>query len=62
LYAAADIQTVVIAEGLVVGLTSWAISILVAIPMTAILCFGVGVAIFTSARPVVCGSTGSSPG
>jgi putative ABC transport system permease protein len=53
-----DIQGVVIVEGLVVGLISWAISILVAIPMTAILCFGVGVAIFTSALPVVFGPTG----
>jgi putative ABC transport system permease protein len=53
-----DIQSVVIVEGLVVGLLSWAISLLVAIPMTAILCFGVGVAIFTSALPVVFGPSG----
>jgi putative ABC transport system permease protein len=53
-----DIQGIVIVEGMVIGLISWAISILVAIPITAILCVGVGMAILTSPLPVVYGTTG----
>jgi len=53
-----DIQGVVLVEGLVVGLISWAVSILVAIPMTGILTFGVGMALFASPMPVVFGLSG----
>ena len=53
-----DIQGIVIAEGMVVGLISWAISILFAIPITAVLCFGVGMAILTAPMPAVYGLTG----
>jgi putative ABC transport system permease protein len=53
-----DIQGIVIVEGLVVGLISWAISILVAIPITGVLCFGVGMAILTAPMPAVYGLTG----
>jgi putative ABC transport system permease protein len=53
-----DIQGIVIVEGLVVGLISWALSILLAIPITAILCFGVGMAILTAPMPAVYGLTG----
>jgi putative ABC transport system permease protein len=40
-----DIQSIVIVEGIVIGLISWLISIFLAIPITNILCFGVGMAI-----------------
>ncbi len=53
-----DIQAIVIVEGLVVGLISWAISILLAIPITGVLCFGVGLAIMTSPLPTVYGTAG----
>jgi len=53
-----DIQGIVIVEGLVVGLISWAISILFSIPITGILCFGVGMAILTAPMPAVYGTTG----
>jgi putative ABC transport system permease protein len=53
-----DIQSIVIVEGMVVGLISWAISILLSIPITGILCFGVGMAILTAPMPVVYGVTG----
>ena len=53
-----DIQGIVIVEGLVIGLISWSISILVAIPITGVLCFGVGMAILTAPMPAVYGVTG----
>ncbi len=53
-----DIQSIVIVEGMVVGLISWAISILLAIPITGVLCYGVGVAIMTSPMPAVYGTAG----
>jgi putative ABC transport system permease protein len=40
------------------GLISWAVSILVAVPITGILCYGVGVAIMTSPLPTVYGTAG----
>ena len=43
-----DIQAIVIVEGLVIGLLSWAISLLVSIPITGILTYGVGMAILTT--------------
>jgi putative ABC transport system permease protein len=54
----ADIQGIVIVEGLVIGLISWSISILLAIPITGVLCFGVGMAILTAPMPAVYGMTG----
>jgi ABC-type transport system, involved in lipoprotein release, permease component len=53
-----DIQGIVIVEGLVIGLISWSVSILVAIPITGVLCFGVGMAILTAPMPAVYGVTG----
>lgn len=53
-----DIQAIVIVEGMMIGLISWVISILLAIPITAILCFGVGMAVLTSPMPPVYGVTG----
>jgi putative ABC transport system permease protein len=54
----ADIQGIVIVEGMLIGLISWAISILLAIPITGVLCFGVGMAILTAPMPAVYGMTG----
>lgn len=53
-----DIQAIVISEGMVIGILSWAISIFIAIPITNVLCFGVGMAILTAPMPAVYGSTG----
>jgi putative ABC transport system permease protein len=53
-----DIQGIVIVEGMVIGILSWAISIFVSIPITNILCYGVGVAILTAPMPAVYGVTG----
>jgi putative ABC transport system permease protein len=53
-----DIQSIVIVEGLVVGLISWAISILVSFPITNVLTFGVGMAILTAPMPAVYGLSG----
>ncbi|MEO5887050.1 MAG: FtsX-like permease family protein, partial [Anaerolineales bacterium] len=53
-----DIQSIVIVEGMVIGITSWAISILFSIPITAVLTYGVGMAIVTAPLPTVYGATG----
>ena len=53
-----NIQAIVIVEGMVIGIVSWAISILVSIPITNLLCYGVGVAILTAPMPAVYGTTG----
>jgi putative ABC transport system permease protein len=53
-----DIQAIVLTEGMVIGILSWAISILIAIPITNVLCYGVGVAILTAPMPVVFGTSG----
>jgi putative ABC transport system permease protein len=53
-----DIQGIVIVEGMVVGLISWAISIFLSIPITGILCYGVGMAILTAPMPAVYGASG----
>jgi putative ABC transport system permease protein len=41
-----DIQMIVLVEGLTIGLISWAISLVISIPITSVLTYGVGVAIF----------------
>lgn len=53
-----DIQSIVIVEGLVIGIISWLISILLAFPITGVLTFGVGMAIATAPLPNVYGVTG----
>jgi putative ABC transport system permease protein len=53
-----DIQSIVIVEGLVIGLISWAISILLSFPITSVLTFGVGMAVLTAPMPAVFGMTG----
>jgi putative ABC transport system permease protein len=47
------IQSIVIAEGVVIGLVSWIISVALAIPLTIVLTFGVGMAIFSVQLPAV---------
>jgi putative ABC transport system permease protein len=53
-----DIQAIVIVEGMVIGIVSWMISILIAIPITNLLCYGVGMAILTAPMPAVYGLSG----
>jgi len=48
-----DIQSIVIVEGMVIGLISWAVSILLSFPITSVLTFGVGMAILTAPMPAV---------
>ena len=47
------IQSIVISEGMVIGLISWIISLALAIPLTNVLTFGVGMAIFSTHLPAV---------
>ena len=53
-----DIQGIVIVEGMVIGLLSWLVSIFLSIPITNVLCYGVGVSIMTSPMPAVYGMSG----
>jgi putative ABC transport system permease protein len=53
-----DIQSIVIVEGMVIGLISWVISIVLSIPITNFLAFGVGMTMFQSPMPTVYGATG----
>jgi putative ABC transport system permease protein len=53
-----DIQAIVIIEGMVIGIISWAISILLSIPITGVLTYGVGIAILTAPMPAVYGASG----
>ena len=53
-----DIQSIVIIEGMVIGLISWGISLLLALPITSILASGVGMAILTAPMNPVFGVRG----
>ena len=53
-----NIQSIVIVEGMVVGILSWFISIFFSLPITYILCYGVGVALLTTPMKAVYGVTG----
>jgi putative ABC transport system permease protein len=53
-----NIQSIVIVEGMVIGILSWAISIFFSLPITYILCYGVGVALLTTPMNAVYGVTG----
>ena len=53
-----DIQGIVIVEGMVVGLISWAVSIVLSLPITNILCYGVGMSLLTAPMPAVYGVSG----
>ena len=50
-----DIQGIVLGEGPVFGLISWAVAILMAIPITSVLTRGLGLAILTAPMPAVYG-------
>jgi putative ABC transport system permease protein len=54
-----DIQKIVIAEGLVIGLLSWAFGVVLSLPITYILNYGVGIAIFQSPLTVIFDWSGS---
>jgi putative ABC transport system permease protein len=53
-----DIQEIVVIEGMLIGFISWAVSILVSIPITSVLCYGVGVAVLSAPMQPVYGVTG----
>jgi putative ABC transport system permease protein len=48
-----DIQGIVIVEGMVIGLLSWAFGVVVSIPITSVLTYGVGVSTLGSPLPPV---------
>jgi putative ABC transport system permease protein len=48
-----NIQAIVLVEGMVIGLISWAISVLLSFPITNVLTFGVGTAILQAPMPSV---------
>ena len=54
-----DIQGIVMAEGLAVGLASWLLAILLSIPVTYVLDYGVGVSIFQAPLSVAFNWMGS---
>jgi putative ABC transport system permease protein len=53
-----DIQGIVQVEGMAIGIIAWGFSILLSIPITNILTFGVGMAILTAPMPPAFGVTG----
>ena len=53
-----DIQSIVLVEGMVIGVIAWSISIFLSIPITGVLTFGVGMAILTAPMPPVFGVSG----
>lgn len=48
-----DVQAIVITEGIVVGLGSWVVAVIISIPFTYLLDYGVGVSIMQSPLPAV---------
>jgi putative ABC transport system permease protein len=54
-----DIQKIVITEGLVIGLLSWAVGVILSLPITYVLDYGVGVAVFQGPLTVMLNWTGS---
>lgn len=48
-----DIQGIVLVEGLIIGLISWVVSLLLSFPITDVLAFGVGTSIMQSPMPAV---------
>jgi len=53
-----DIQSIVIVEGMVIGLISWVISLLLAIPITGVMAKGVGTLLFSTPLRTIYGLTG----
>lgn len=54
----ADIQGIVITEGVVIALVSWLVSIILSFPITMVLTAGVGMAVLSGPMPPVFGTTG----
>jgi putative ABC transport system permease protein len=54
------IQSIVLVEGMLIGVISWIVSIALSIPITVALCSGVGLALFSMPLPPVYGVTGIS--
>jgi len=55
-----DVQSIVIVEGMVIGLISWLISLLLAIPISSVMATGVGVVLFSTPLRTIYGWTGIS--
>lgn len=53
-----DIQQIVITEGLVIGFVSWAFGVVLSLPITYVLIYGVGMAIFKAPLTVTFGWAG----
>jgi putative ABC transport system permease protein len=53
-----DIQMIVITEGMLIGFISWVISILLSIPITNVLCYGVGISVLSAPMEPAYGVTG----
>jgi putative ABC transport system permease protein len=53
-----DIQSIVIVEGMVIGLISWVIGLLFSIPMTGMMASGVGIIVFGTPLQTIYGLTG----
>ena len=54
-----DIQRIVITEGLAIGVLSWMLGVMLSIPITFVLDYGVGISIFQSPLNAVFSWTGS---
>lgn len=54
-----NIQLIVVMEGIVIGLLSWVVSVILSIPFTMLLDYGVGISIFQSPLDAVFSLTGS---
>jgi putative ABC transport system permease protein len=53
-----DIQSIVIVEGVVIGLISWVLSLLLSFPITGVMATGVGLIIFSTPLRTIYGLTG----
>ena len=53
-----DIQSIVIVEGMVIGLISWVIGLLLSLPLTGVMASGVGVIVFGTPLQTIYGLTG----
>jgi putative ABC transport system permease protein len=53
-----DIQSIVIVEGLLIGLISWVLSLLFSFPITGVMATGVGLIIFSTPLRTIYGLTG----
>jgi len=54
-----DIQRIVVTEGLVIGFVSWAFGVILSLPITYVLIYGVGMAVFKAPLTVVFGWAGT---